>query len=80
MDDDDAFHGTVASPSPSPPRQSPPPPPPAPQSQKRRHLPPVKSLVKKKANSCKTMPPQKKLPYEQSAEESKVVAQRDLDN
>ena len=30
LDDEDAFHGTIASPSPSPPRQSPPPPPPMP--------------------------------------------------
>jgi hypothetical protein len=40
----------------------------------------VKSLVKKKANRCKTKPPTEKLPYEQSEEESKAAAQKDLDN
>ena len=75
VDDDDAFQGTVASPSPSPLRRSPPPPPPTLQSQKR---PP--SPVKKKACHRKTKPPPEKLPYEKSEEESKAVAQKDLDN
>ena len=79
LDDDDAFHGTAASTSPSPPRRSPPPPPPMPQSYK-RPPPLVKSSVKKKANHRKTKPPLEKLPYEQSKEESKVAAQKDLVN
>jgi hypothetical protein len=79
LDDDDAFHGTVASPSPSHLRRSPPPSPLAPQSQK-RPLPPVKSSLKKKASYHKTKPPPEKLSYEKSKEESKAVAQKDMDN
>jgi hypothetical protein len=40
----------------------------------------VKSLVNKKASHRKTKPSSEKLPYEQSKEESKAVAQKDLDN
>jgi hypothetical protein len=36
--------------------------------------------MKKKASCRKTKPPPEKLPYEKSEEESKVVAQKDLDN
>jgi hypothetical protein len=36
--------------------------------------------VKKKASHRKTKPPPKKLPFEQSKEESKAVAQKDFDN
>jgi len=50
-----------------------------PQSYK-RPPPLVKSSVKKKANCRKTKPPSKKLPYEQSEEELKAVAQKDLVN
>jgi len=40
----------------------------------------VKFPVKKKASHRKTKPPPEKLPYEQSEEESKVEAQKDLVN
>jgi hypothetical protein len=36
--------------------------------------------MKKKASCRKTKPPPEKLPYEKSEEESKAVAQKDLDN
>jgi len=40
----------------------------------------VKSPVKKKASHRKTKPPPEKLPNKKSEEESKAVAQKDLDN